>query len=63
MLHVTRYLFLVTRYLFGLFLPLWSTQKVGFGERFVSFIETEVFPELDRENIYLPKDIRAPGEA
>ena len=48
---------------FALFLPLWSTQKDAFGQRFVAFVDTEVIPKLDRENVFLPEEIRAPDGA
>ena len=46
---------------FGMFVSTWATQRVGFGDRFASFVETEVFPYLDRENIFLPEEFRAKG--
>ena len=46
---------------FSIFLPTWSRQKVAFGDRFVAFVETEVFPHLDRDNLMVPEETRAAG--
>ena len=51
------------RGMFGLFLPLWETQKTLFGRRFREFIDAEIVTKIDRRSLVLPNALREPGRA
>ncbi len=49
--------------MFGLFLPLWKIHKVNFGRRFRDFVDAEIVPNLDRDNLVLPDELRVAEDA